>query len=137
MTLPNESQRQRLFQSELQGINHLCSGADFEQIARKSDGFTGDMISTLIGNLVRRSAARILHASHFKPIEFGGEQRWEPSSSGNTSTAKVQWDKTIPAALTAMALLECVDQSGGEAKALKKAEMRYDEWTKAPFVETE
>ena len=136
-TLPDEAARKELFQSKMKGRYHSCTQADFQKMAELSEGLTGDIINTLIGNVVRQAWMEVMRATHFKEVISDETPIYIPSNfHSGIPGEQVESVKRGPA-IAAKALLDSIRASRGEVKALKEAEVHYDRWTKAPFYESQ
>ena len=133
--LPNNDAREHLFRAELNGVHHSCTDADFSQMANESDGFTGAIISQLVGVQARRAAFRIVEAQYFSWVIFEGRKGWMPAEDG-TPADQVAMDKTIPPPLAINDILSAIEERKGRVKALKEDEAKYAAWGQVPFQET-
>ena len=136
-TLPDKAARKKLFQSKMKGRYHTCTEADFQQMAELSESLTGDIINTLIGNVVRRAWKEVMKATHFKEVTSDERSIYVPSSVNSGIAGGQVEPATREPSIAAKALLDSIRASCGEVTALKEAEERYDGWTKAPFYESQ
>ncbi len=66
--LPNEEARMKLFEIEIGGTLCDLSLDDYKELAKKSEGFSGSDIKTVIQDALNCPVKRVVEATHFSEV---------------------------------------------------------------------
>uniref|UniRef100_A0A6T6AGU8 Vesicle-fusing ATPase n=1 Tax=Compsopogon caeruleus TaxID=31354 RepID=A0A6T6AGU8_9RHOD len=90
--LPDDRARARMFQIHLGKTPHSLSKADFEELGRLSDGYSGSDISVLVRDAIMQPVRTLQNAQTFKQTNVRDEE---------TGSMSVKWTPCTPADPTA------------------------------------
>ncbi|CAM6123463.1 unnamed protein product [Calypogeia fissa] len=76
--LPDQKARQHMFKVHLGDTPHNLSESDFEDLARKTDGFSGSDVSVAVKDVLFEPVRKTQDAMHFKKVNVDGEEMWMP-----------------------------------------------------------
>lgn len=94
--LPESSPRAKMFKIHLGDTPNELTGADFEELGVKTEGFSGSDIATLVKDVLFQPVRKTQEATHFKPLKGkDGKEYLLPCSPGDAGA--------IPATLQELA----------------------------------
>lgn len=87
--LPEEAARAQMFKLHLGNTPHCLTEADIQQLARKTEGYSGADISIIVRDALMQPVRKVQSATHFKKVREGAAPRpggswwapWAPSTS--------------------------------------------------------
>lgn len=69
--LPEEAARAQMFKLHLGNTPHCLTEADIQQLARKTEGYSGADISIIVRDALMQPVRKVQSATHFKKVREG------------------------------------------------------------------
>ncbi|KAM6194962.1 vacuolar protein sorting-associated protein 4A isoform 1-T1 [Sarcoramphus papa] len=70
--LPEEAARAQMFKLHLGNTPHCLTEANIQELARKTDGYSGADISIIVRDALMQPVRKVQSATHFKKVSWGG-----------------------------------------------------------------
>lgn len=94
--LPDAAARARMFELNVGDTPHELTHKDFIQLADMSKDLTGSDVATCVRDAIMEPVRRINTATHFKWVDFKGEQKLMPCSPGDSGAQELNWMEVDP-----------------------------------------
>lgn len=75
--LPEEAARAQMFKLHLGNTPHCLTEANIQELARKTDGYSGADISIIVRDALMQPVRKVQSATHFKKVSAGCSQPLE------------------------------------------------------------
>lgn len=92
--LPDAKGRMRLFKIAIGETPHELSDSDFQELARRTEGYSGADISTLVRDALMQPIRKVQNATHFKWTASRTDPSKKglmPCSPGDSSAIEMNW----------------------------------------------
>ncbi|AEO66567.1 uncharacterized protein THITE_32934 [Thermothielavioides terrestris NRRL 8126] len=94
--LPDLAARKQLFQIHLGDLGRQCSERDLEELARRSEGFSGSDVATAIQDALMVPIKKVHMATHFRKIPHAGAEYYTPCDKTDPGAIAMTWRKVPP-----------------------------------------
>ena len=131
VSLPTESERCDLVRMLLVRYPNNLTEADIKEVAKQTDGFTGEALERCIDSVADDMAIEIRTVTHFQQVDFRGQQRYAPAISSGIHRDNIP-DRSlvIPGPFDLDVLLATVEQTASERGVISAAEEKHAKWNK-------
>lgn len=86
IALPEEAARAQMFRLHLGNTPHSLTDADIQELARKTDGYSGADISIIVRDALMQPVRKVQSATHFKKVSGGCHgPRWSREGVGTVA----------------------------------------------------
>lgn len=72
--MPEEAARAQMFKLHLGNTPHCLTEANIQELARKTDGYSGADISIIVRDALMQPVRKVQSATHFKKVSAGCSQ---------------------------------------------------------------
>lgn len=111
--LPEQEARERLFKLNVGDTPCQLTSADYRELAKQTDGYTGSDIAVLVRDALMQPVRKVLGATHFKQVTAPVKQKegqsqppqpdgndevqemrqyWTPCSPGDAGATEMKWE---------------------------------------------
>lgn len=94
--LPDAAARAKMFELNVGDTPHELTHKDFIRLAQMTEGLTGSDVATAVRDAIMEPVRRINTATHFKWVDFKGEQKLMPCSPGDQGAQEMNWMQVDP-----------------------------------------
>ncbi|KAF3047566.1 Vacuolar protein sorting-associated protein 4 [Didymella heteroderae] len=91
ISLPDTPARMKMFELAVGSTPCELSQADYRQLADLSEGYSGSDISIAVQDALMQPVRLIQTATHYKPVQVDGAQKWTPCSPGDPQAVEKSW----------------------------------------------
>jgi len=91
ISLPDLPARVKMFELAVGSTPCEMGPNDFRKLAELSEGYSGSDISIAVQDALMQPVRLIQTATHYKPIEVDGKQKWTPCSPGDPQAKEMSW----------------------------------------------
>jgi vacuolar protein-sorting-associated protein 4 len=98
ISLPEEAARARMFSIHLGNTPHGLTQADFKELARRTEGYSGSDISIVVREALMQPVRLVQSATHFKRVRAPDRtdatkmrDYWQPCSPGDPEAQPMTW----------------------------------------------
>jgi vacuolar protein-sorting-associated protein 4 len=96
--LPDEAARTKMFQIHIGNTPHNLTQSDFKELGKRSEGYSGSDIATIVREALMQPVRIVQNATHFKQVmapdranPAAMRQYWTPCSPGDPDGKPMTW----------------------------------------------
>jgi vacuolar protein-sorting-associated protein 4 len=87
--LPDKMGRSRMFKLHLGSTPHELTQADFDELAEKSEGYSGSDLKTVVRDAIMQPVRVATQATHFKELTVDGAKKLTPCTPGDPTSKEM------------------------------------------------